>query len=82
MYVVAWTASGRRPRGAPHAAADAVVYIGESGHLRRRMGQFGNSAGFVGEQRAGHSGDRGHHGGGEKAPHHGHGDGCCGGGSA
>jgi hypothetical protein len=32
-----------------------VKYIGETGEFKRRMGQFGASAGFFGEQRAGHS---------------------------
>jgi hypothetical protein len=56
VYIVAWTSSGRRPRGAPHGAHDAIVYIGETGNLQRRMGQFGNSAGFFGPQGPGHSG--------------------------
>jgi hypothetical protein len=32
------------------------VYVGETGELRRRMGQFGNSAGFFGDRGPGHSG--------------------------
>jgi hypothetical protein len=56
VYIVTWTSSTRRPRGSPHAAHDAIVYIGETGSLRRRMGQFGNSAGFFGQRGPGHSG--------------------------
>lgn len=35
--------------------AEAVRYIGETSEFRRRMGQFGNSAGFWGERQDGHS---------------------------
>ena len=37
-------------------AHDAVVYVGETSNLRRRMGQFGTSAGFFGTRKKGHSG--------------------------
>jgi hypothetical protein len=56
LYFVAWSASGRRPYGNPHPAHNMIVYIGETGELCRRMGQFGNSAGFFGERTKGHSG--------------------------
>src|SRR5262245_32226926 len=53
VYCLAWCREPPRVIG-PRAAA--VRYIGESGEFQRRMGQFGNSAGFFGgERRNGHS---------------------------
>jgi hypothetical protein len=38
------------------SAAVEVRYVGETSEFLRRMGQFGNSAGFWGQRRNGHSG--------------------------
>ena len=57
VYLVALTSTGRPPRGlVPHPTHSSTVYVGESGSLLRRMRQFGNSAGFFGKRRSGHSG--------------------------
>jgi hypothetical protein len=52
IYLMAWS------EAAPallHPTAPEVKDLGETGGYRRRMGQFGNSAGFFGERRNGHS---------------------------
>jgi hypothetical protein len=52
IYLMAWS------EAAPpllHPTAPEVKDIGETGQNLRRMGQFGNSAGFFGERRNGHS---------------------------
>jgi hypothetical protein len=52
IYLMAWS------EAAPallHPAAAEIKEIGETGEYRRRMGQFGDSAGFFGERRNGHS---------------------------
>jgi hypothetical protein len=52
VYLVADTK--RSPRQTD-ASASAIEYIGETGQFKRRMKQFGDSAGFYGKQRNGHS---------------------------
>lgn len=52
IYLMAWS------EAAPallHPAAAEVKEVGETGEYCRRMGQFGNSAGFFGERCDGHS---------------------------
>lgn len=52
VYCFAWSA-GAPPSIAP--TDGAVRYIGETNEFLRRMGQFGNSAGFWGKRQNGHS---------------------------
>lgn len=52
VYILA--ASERRPR-VVSPAANQVRYIGETGFFKRRMAQFGSSAGFWNGRRKGHS---------------------------
>lgn len=52
VYCFAWSPKAPDIIG-PTAAA--IRYIGETSEFLRRMGQFGNSAGFWGERRNGHS---------------------------
>jgi hypothetical protein len=52
VYCLAWSPNAPLAIG---PAAAPVRYIGETGEFRRRMCQFGNSAGFWGERRNGHS---------------------------
>jgi hypothetical protein len=53
VYCLAWSPEPPRVVG-PRAVE--VRYIGESGEFQRRMGQFGNSAGFFeGQRQDGHS---------------------------
>lgn len=57
-YLVACAAE--KPAGTPTASLAEIVYIGETHRrgrsLRQRLIEFGNSAGFNGKQRNGHSG--------------------------
>jgi hypothetical protein len=52
VYIFAWSPESPAVIG---PTAPAVRYIGETSEFRRRMGQFGNSAGFWGERENGHS---------------------------
>jgi hypothetical protein len=52
IYTMAWSEA---PPALLHPAAPEVKDIGETSEYRRRMGQFGNSAGFFGERCKGHS---------------------------
>lgn len=52
VYCFAWSPE---PPSIVGPTAAAVRYIGETSEFRRRMGQFGNSAGFWGERSNGHS---------------------------
>ena len=52
VYCFAWSLAAP-PLVGPTVAA--VRYIGETSEFSRRMGEFGNSAGFWGERRNGHS---------------------------
>ena len=52
VYCFAWSPEPPQVIG-PTAAT--VQYIGETSEFLRRMGQFGDSAGFWGERREGHS---------------------------
>jgi hypothetical protein len=53
VYCLAWALTSPTVVG---PIAPEVRYIGETSEFRRRMGQFGTSAGFWGERRPGHSG--------------------------
>jgi hypothetical protein len=50
--LVAWS---RQPPPRLHPREAAVRYVGETHSFANRMGGFGNSAGFWGERRFGHS---------------------------
>jgi hypothetical protein len=52
VYCVAWS---EKPPLVVGPTAVEIRYIGQSGEFRRRMGQFGNSAGFWGPRKDGHS---------------------------
>jgi len=52
VYCVAWSVLPPEIIG---PLCPAVRYIGETSQFRRRMGQFGNSAGFWKDRRNGHS---------------------------
>jgi hypothetical protein len=52
VYLVAWSPE---PPPRLHPREAAVRYIGETLYFSNRMGGFGNSAGFWGERRFGHS---------------------------
>ncbi len=52
VYLLAWS---EQPPAALRPVAAEVRYIGETDNFRQRMGGFGNSAGFWGERRLGHS---------------------------
>lgn len=52
VYLLAWS---EQPPATVHPSAAEVLYIGETGNFRQRMGGFGNSAGFWGERQFGHS---------------------------
>lgn len=54
IYLVAYSPSGRTPRGAPHPGNNAVQYIGKTSLLLRRLTQFANSAAFWGARGPGH----------------------------
>jgi hypothetical protein len=52
--VVYWIALSIAPPKLLLPTAEEVRYIGETGQFRRRMGEFGCSAGFWGKRRNGH----------------------------
>jgi hypothetical protein len=52
VYLIAWC---QQPPARLHPRAVEVRYIGETHNFANRMGGFGNSAGFWGERRFGHS---------------------------
>ena len=52
VYCFAWS---NEPPAIVGPTAGAVRYIGETSEFLRRMGQFGNSAGFWGDRQTGHS---------------------------
>lgn len=55
VYMVAFSRASRTMDVEPNPVQHAVKYIGETGLLLRRLGQFGTSAGLFGERGRGHS---------------------------
>jgi hypothetical protein len=52
VYLIAWSLKAPKTFHPTHAA---VLYVGETANFKRRMCQFGNSAGFFGPRCNGHS---------------------------
>src|SRR5689334_18403024 len=52
VYLIAWA---RKAPESLHPTHPAVLYVGETANFKRRLCQFGDSAGFFGDRRKGHS---------------------------